>query len=147
MVLCVAGTGETWPGLYLNPVSFRREPAFCLIRSQLTWTSVFKTPLHKRARERKRVQGIRLRARAGMLSCRVEPVHTGQRYQQPFGQRQGVRGSTITRYGEWLGKVRFDFCFIFSAQAKVVKIKKAGLQQWKVSTIFNCDSIQSPSSF
>lgn len=65
------------------------------------------------------------RARAGMLSCRIEPVHTGKGYQQPLCQRQGIRGSTITCQGEWLGKMRFGFCFIFRAQAKVAKINKA----------------------
>lgn len=47
------------PGLYLNPGSSKREPAFCLIMSHLTCTNIFKTSLHKRAQERRRVQGIK----------------------------------------------------------------------------------------
>lgn len=56
VVLC---DGRDVPGLYMNPGSSKREPAFCLIMSHLTCTNVFKTSLHKRAQERRRVQGIK----------------------------------------------------------------------------------------
>lgn len=104
VVLC---SSRDLPGLYLNPGSSKREPAFCLIMSHLTCTNVFKTSLHKRAQERRRVQGITERARPGMLSCRTEPVHT---HEKETPEILWPKARSKRKHYYMLRKMRFGFC-------------------------------------